>query len=643
MENNFGNRNDALKEILDPDQLDAVNHRGSNLLILAGAGSGKTHTLTHRAISFLREVNPENMMVVTFTKKAAQELFLRISESAPDVLKKDLKRAWIGTIHSMCWRMLKENGDQVNLQPNWSVIDMPDAERVMKLSAKAFGYSADESKNIYHLYSYARNSMTDWTQWKNSERFGIIPNSHNIGNAIESFKRRCAKSNRVDFDDLQVLALRLLKENATIRDGYQNRFQVIMVDEYQDTNLIQAALFEQLACDNNNITVVGDDSQSIYGFRAATVENILNFEEDFNADRITIRTNYRSTPEIVALANASIRNNTRQIFKDIKSILPPFKKHQFYCGINPSEEARYITRNVTALLAKGGNIEDMAVLFRANRQVAQLEVELKRAEIPYIIIGGEDFFTLEHIKLILNMTRLLINPDDSISLASIQDLIGFSSSIALEETEAKAEVSQLSFWDIVGKSMVEAVSYNRNDYQSLLDFRKQISEMRNSITEGVSITPIITKVIKFLEPHLIERFAHIWPEVEDDFSIFQTIAAPYISVSDFLNTVSLQQFVDDESQKGKLVLSTIHSAKGLEWSTVFIIGLVEFWFPLNWAIEQSGTDEEERRLFYVAVTRAKRDLFLSSYGQSINQYGSTKQQQLSRFIEELPRTTYDSM
>jgi len=281
------------------------------------------------------------------------------------------------------------------------------------------------------------------------------------------------KNNRVDFDDLQVLALRLLKENATIRDGYQNRFQVIMVDEYQDTNLIQAALFEQLACDNNNITVVGDDSQSIYGFRAATVENILNFEEDFNADRITIRTNYRSTPEIVALANASIRNNTRQIFKDIKSILPPFKKPQFYCGINPSEEARYITKNVTALLAKGGNIEDMAVLFRATRQVAQLEVELKRAEIPYIIIGGEDFFTLEHIKLILNMTRLLINPDDSISLASIQDLIGFSSSIALEETEAKAEVSQLSFWDIVGKSVVDAVSYNRNDYQSLLDFRKK--------------------------------------------------------------------------------------------------------------------------------------------------------------------------
>lgn len=183
-----------LREIYDPDQLSAVNHHGSNLLILAGAGSGKTHTLTHRAISFLREVNPENMMVVTFTKKAAQELYTRISENAPDVLKKNLKKAWIGTIHSICWRMLKENGNLVNLQPNWSVIDMPDAERVMKLAARAFGFRADDARNIYNLYSYARNSMTDWTQWKNSERFGIIPNPHNIGNAIESFKRRCAKT-----------------------------------------------------------------------------------------------------------------------------------------------------------------------------------------------------------------------------------------------------------------------------------------------------------------------------------------------------------------------------------------------------------------------------------------------------------------
>lgn len=640
MIHNLGPQNDVLREILDPDQLDAVNHRGSNLLIIAGAGSGKTHTLTHRAISLLKEIDPENLMVVTFTKKAAQEIYTRISENAPDAFRKYLKKAWIGTIHSMCWRMLKENGDSVGLQPNWSVIDMPDAERVMRLSAKPYGYTSDDSKNIYQLYSFSRNSMTDWKQWTNTERFGYIRNPEKIGNSIDSFRRRCAKCNRVDFDDLQVLALKLLRENPDIRNGYQNRFQVIMVDEYQDTNRIQAAIFELLIGNHNKITVVGDDSQSIYGFRAATVENILNFEEKFSAERITIKTNYRSTPEIVTLANASIKNNKNQIHKDIRSNSPTNKKPVFYQGPNPGAEARFITNRIRELLDEGTKIEDIAVLFRATKQVAQLEVELKRAEIPYILVGGEDFFTLEHIKLILNMARLLINPDDSISLASLQDLIGFSSSMTLEETEAKAEISQLSFWDLVDESATRAPTYSRLEYQSLLDFRKEIEGIRKSIIAGRSITPIITAIIKFLEGPFKRKFAHIWEEVVDDLAILQTIAAPYNSLQDFLNTVSLQQFVEDDSQSGKLLLSTIHSAKGLEWGTVFVIGLVEFWFPLNWAIKQTGTDEEERRLFYVAVTRAKKLLFLTSYSQAVNQYGNSKQQQLSRFVQELPSSTY---
>ena len=632
-----------LYEILDQDQLSAVNHRGSNLLIIAGAGSGKTHTLTHRAISFLKEVNPENMMIVTFTKKSAQELFFRISESAPDVLKKGLKKAWIGTIHSMCWRMLKENGNLVNLHPNWSVIDITDAERVMTLSAKTFGFTADESKKIYTLYSYARNSMTDWREWSNSERFGYLRNIDDIERAIESFKRRCAKCNRVDFDDLQVLTLRLLQDNNEIRDYYQNRFHTIMIDEYQDTNRIQSVIFEQLVNRNNNVTVVGDDAQSIYGFRAATIENILSFEEKFHADRITIRTNYRSTPEIVALSNAIIRNNRNQLFKEIKSSHPEYKKPLLFMGTNPISESKFIVNQIQKLLDEGNKIENIAVLFRSTRQVAQLEVELKSASIPYMIVGGEDFFTLEHIKIILNMARLLINPDDSISLASIQDLIGFSTSSALEETEAKAEMSQFSFWDIINQSAFSAPSYSKDDYKSLQIFRQEIEKIRLTITEGESITPLISNIIRYLELPMKKRFGHIWQDIVEDLSILQTIAAPYNSLQDFLNTLSLQQFVEDENQSGKLILSTIHSAKGLEWNTVFVIGLVEFWFPLNWAIQQTGTDEEERRLFYVAVTRAKKNLFLTSYSQSVNQYGAWKQQQLSRFIVELPNTIIDTI
>lgn len=240
------------------------------------------------------------------------------------------------------------------------------------------------------------------------------------------------------------------------------------------------------------------------------------------------------------------------------------------------------------------------------------------------------------------MARLLINPDDSISLASIQDLIGFSTSMALEETEAKAEMSQLSFWDIVNQSASSAPSYSKDEYQSLQNFRKEIEKIQKTITEGESITPIISKIIRYLEPPMKKRFAHIWQDIIEDLSILQTIAAPYNSLQDFLNTLSLQQFVEDQNQRGKLVLTTIHSAKGLEWSTVFVIGLVEFWFPLNWAIKQTGTDEEERRLFYVAVTRAKHLLYLTSYSQAVNQYGNSKQQQLSRFINELPKEIFES-
>jgi len=635
-----------LSDILDADQLKAVKHRGSNLLIIAGAGSGKTHTLTHRAVSFLQEVQPENLMVITFTKKAANELSSRITKNVPDQIRKDLKRAWIGTIHSICWRMLMENGNLVNLQPNWSVLDMPDSERVMNLSAKSFGFSPDEAKNINHLYSYSRNSMTDWTQWVKSQRFPNVPNTPNVGKAIETYKRRCARSNRVDFDDLQVLALNLLKDNLDVRRMYQERFKVIMVDEYQDTNLIQSKILELLTGKDNVITVVGDDAQSVYGFRAATVENILRFEKDFSAERVTVKTNYRSTPEIVALANTSIQNNKRQIFKDIRAIAHPYRKPIFYKGISPNDEAKFIVRNISEKLEQEISLSEIAVLFRATRQAAALEIELKRAGIPYVLVGGDDFFTLEHIKIVLDMARLLINTDDSIALGALQDLIGFSSASTLEIVESQADQTQLSFWDIVTKVISSIIpskqsESKQSDYQSLISFEQQVSKLRKLVVDGESITPVISKVLGFLEPHLKRKYAHAWSDIENDYAILQTIASQFTSLGDFLNSVALQQFTDDESQEGKLVLSTIHSAKGLEWNTVFVIGLVEFWFPMNWAIQQTGTDDEERRLFYVAITRAKKSLFLSSYSQAVNQYGSTKPQQLSRFIQELPESVYE--
>lgn len=321
---------------LDEDQCAAVTHRGSNLLIIAGAGSGKTRTLTHRAVSLLSEIEPENLMVVTFTKKAAQEISTRIEKNVPADMKRALKRAWIGTFHSICWRILMENGHLVGLSDKWGVLDMPDSERVMRLSTP----SRLDAKEVYRLYSFARNSMTDWRDWVNTQRFPDLKSTEQIGRAIGNYNRRCRRNHRVDFDDLQVLTYKLLKENSRVRETYQHRLKAILVDEYQDTNRIQASILKFLA-GRTNVTVVGDDAQSIYGFRAATVENIINFEQEFNATRITIGTNYRSTPEVVDLSSHSIEHNSRQIPKKLRAAKPSGSLPKLFRGEFPEEEAAW--------------------------------------------------------------------------------------------------------------------------------------------------------------------------------------------------------------------------------------------------------------------------------------------------------------
>jgi DNA helicase-2/ATP-dependent DNA helicase PcrA len=415
-----------------------------------------------------------------------------------------------------------------------------------------------------------------------------------------------------------------------------------MVDEYQDTNRIQARLFELLSDGDNVITVVGDDAQAIYGFRAATVDNILSFERDFSASRIVLGSNYRSTPEIVQLANASIRKNPNQIFKDISAKNGPGGKPAFFIGRNPQDEAEFVLRQIQTLLLRGSELSELGVLFRATRQVASLELALKKAEIPYEVVGGDDFFGLEHVKLVIDMARLLVNPEDSIALGAIQEVTGISSAIAVDRLEQRAEEVQLSFWDVATDEAKKPAVSSKADYQALIKFREVLDTFKDNVAEGQPITPVISQIIEYLTPYIKRRKILAWEGIEEDFAVLQTVASQFISLGDFINTVALQQFVDDQrNETDKVVLSTIHSAKGLEWDTVFVIGLVEFWFPLNWAIQQSGTDEEERRLFYVAVTRARKNLFISSYGESVNPYGRTMQQQLSRFVSELPREVYE--
>lgn len=628
--------------VLDADQRSAVDHRGAHLLIIAGAGSGKTRTLAYRAISLLSEMRPENLMVVTFTKKAAREISNRIADSVTEEVRRSLKRAWIGTLHSICWRILMESGHLVGLQTDWSVLDLPDSERVMRISAAPFGL-ADKARDILALYSYARNSQTDWRSWLRTQRFPNLTDERRIGQTLESYARRCRRSNRVDFDDLQVLTLRLLQDEPGVRQLYRDRLKAILVDEYQDTNTIQESILRQLA-GRGNVTVVGDDAQAIYGFRAATVENILSFRKEYRADMVTIGTNYRSTSQIVELADESIRHNQRQIPKQLRAAHGPGSMPQLYGGATIADEATFIVDRIQRHLRQGVKLHEIAVLFRATRLSAQVALGLGKAGLPFVVVGGEDFFGLEHVKYVLDVVRLLANPEDAIALSSVQSLIGFGTPETLEHVERQAEQGQMTFWDMAAQTRQQVTSSDRKDYDGLLGFRRVLEEFRATSVDGQPITPTVGAIIRYLTPYLQRKPGTAWVEASADLDVLLNVAAQFTALSDFSNNVLLQQFVEEEREGDTkpLVLSTIHSAKGQEWRVVFVIGLVEFWFPLRYAIQQSGTDEEERRLFYVAVTRAKEHLYLTHYKQSVNQYGKVFQQGISRFVKELPLTVYET-
>lgn len=618
---------------LDDDQRAAVDHRGTNLRIIAGPGSGKTRTLTHRAVALLNEIPPESLMLVTFTKKAAQEIVERMHQSALACSRKALKQAWIGTIHSACWRILHENGHLVGLRPGWSVLDRFDSEQVMRRCARPFGV-ASQADDVFRLYSYARNSMTDWRDLLGSQRFPKLNNRRGIREAIQSYDRRCRRSNRVDFDDLQVLALRVLQEFPDVRDGYRQRFGAILVDEYQDTSIVQAQLLRLLAT-STNTTVVGDDAQAIYGFRAATVENILGFPEEFGATTIKLRTNYRSTSQIVVLASESIKHNQNQVPKQLRSATGSGPLPQVYGGRTRGDEAEFIINRIGELRSGGIQLDDIAVLFRATRLSAQLVAKLRSIQMPYVLVGGEDFFSLDHVKSVLDVVRLLVNPEDTIALSGLQELVGFSTPSALETLEQVAEQSGTSVRQTAQQVAESVPPSERPNYASLLQFYNTIQDLA-ATRETVPRT--VSNIIGYLTPHLRRKPGIEWKEAVEDLDVLVDVATQFTSLTDFVNTLALEQFVSEQklSATKPLTLSTIHSAKGREWEAVFVIGLVEFWFPLNYAIQQTGTDEEERRLFYVAVTRARKHLYLTHYKRSVDQYGRTHTQDASRFIRELP-------
>ncbi len=631
---------------LDSHQQAAVDYRGGNLLILAGAGSGKTRTLTQRAVSFLKDLQPEQLVMVTFTNKAANEIKDRLFSATSADKQPDLKRAWIGTIHSICSRILRNHGNLVGLDDNWSVLDMDDSQKLMRNVGASLGVTRfDHVKHLLPLHSYSRNCLTPWNELLGKPAFkplSAIP-VETLNNVFGAYDRRCRRSSRLDFDALQTLTLELLTRHEAARNYYQNQFRAIFIDEYQDTNKVQAEILRQLSHSGNSVTVVGDDAQSIYAFRAATIDNILGFPAEFNASKVILPRNYRSSGPIVNLSNCSISNNKQRYEKTIEAVSQTGTLPEVFTARDQVQEARYVVDKIRDHLESGLPLSEVAILVRATRLAAAVQVALKEEGIDSVIQGGSSFFASQHIKAVLDVLRATANPEDTIALSSSEELIEGRTSLLLEKIERQADGEQLSFWGMFTKLIGTNIPDNEQEGSTLLRLNEKIAKIRELFDSTDGLEPVIAASIKLVEKPLHFKNKDNWELVKEDFSLLMEISKPYNSLSEFINLVSLDQNIDNDpnASKGNSVLiSTIHSAKGLEWDSVFVMGLVEFWFPFQYAITDYGSDEEERRLFYVAITRARRNLILTAYEQEIDQNGNTRKQKISRFIEELPKASY---
>lgn len=621
-------RIDYEKELNDT-QWQVVRDGEGPCLVLAGAGSGKTRTLVYRVAYLLeRGVRPDRILIVTFTNKAAREMMQRVEA----LLGTAPRGLWGGTFHSVANRVLRQYAKALGYTNEFGILDSDDSQKLLVQIYKELGIQKDKyfpkSSLMHTIISFAKNSQKSVsevvTQHYDYLSSDILPTLENVAAYYEQKKR---ESNVMDFDDLLINWLRLLRDVPEIGQPFAAQFDYVLVDEFQDTNIVQAELVRHLAQPQNNVLVVGDDAQSIYSFRAATVDNILSFQQQYpNARVFKLMKNYRSTPEILQLANQSIRNNQFQYEKELQSFAKPGEKPALIPARDQQQQAEIIAQRVLELRADGVSLAEMAVLFRSSYQIIELELQLGRRGIPYTVRGGLRFFEQAHIKDVLAYLKILQNAKDEVSwrrVLGLHDGIGPGTSgkiwTRLKEHEALPPMLEvLSAMPASGKVRASLERLHRN-MMGLYERQDQVSEaIRYVLEQGYQI---------YLEKSFDDPKDR-WEDLQQ-LAIF---SSQYKGLSEFLAEASLSEGFkaevgrEDDGAVERLVLSTIHQAKGLEWEAVFCLGLADGQFPHYRVVDKPREMEEERRLFYVTVTRAKRHLHLiypimsrsASSGQVIN-------------------------
>lgn len=634
---------------LNKEQQQAVQHTEGPLLILAGAGSGKTKVLTVRIAHLLAQgVNPYEILAITFTNKAAKEMKSRVEGLVGDVAN----RIWLSTFHSFCAKFLRFELDNfLGYNSNFTIYDTSDSQAVIKAALKALNLddkyypvgamigAISDAKNKLLFASDFRKQARDFYQEK-------------VADVYEYYERELRKNNALDFDDLLLVAVKLLQSNAAVLDKYSHRFRYVMIDEYQDTNHAQYLLAKLLASHWKNIAVVGDADQSIYAWRGADIQNILDFEKDYpNCTSIKLEQNYRSTKIILDAANAVIDNNEGRPEKNLWTDKTEGAKIQHFTAQSEHEEAAFIGDTI----AKKHDIHDvpygdMAILYRTNAQSRVLEEALIKRALPYTMVGGTKFYDRKEIKDVLAYLRVLYNPFDDLSLLRIINVpkrsIGATTVAKLQEY-ARANGTSL-FMTLTQLHLIDSIkgkTKEKLEEFGILIFTL-VSEMENrtvlDILESIlDRTGYLAQLEESTDPQDQARAENIGEllSVAKDFQDTN----PSGTVEDFLEQVALVNDVDSfEQEEAKVTLMTLHAAKGLEFPIVFLCGLEEGLFPHSRTLMNPEEIEEERRLAYVGITRAEKELYISN-ATTRTVFGRTSSYLPSRFIDEIPEELVDGL
>jgi DNA helicase-2/ATP-dependent DNA helicase PcrA len=631
-----------LYDDLNEAQRQAVEHSDGPVLILAGAGSGKTRVLTYRIAYILANglAEPREIISLTFTNKAAGEMRERVRKLVPHFVS----GMWIGTFHSLFARLLRREAERIGFTPNFTIYDEDDQQSLLKGVLQEMNLSVQQfpPRLISYQISMAKNQFVRPDEFlKNAES----NQEQVIGKVYQVYQRRLAEMNAMDFDDLLIKPIELFELFPLVKEYYQDRFRYVLVDEYQDTNFAQYMALRILAGRHKNICVVGDDDQSIYRWRGAEIRNILDFEKDYpKCAKFRLEQNYRSVKNILGAAHSVIKNNRQRHEKQLWTTRPEGERVTVLKVEDDLDEARMVVHKIALeMRADKRSFNDFAILYRTNAQSRVLEEALRRARIPYVIVGGVKFYERKEVKDVLAYLRLLVNPADVISMrriinypsrgigdATVGRIEGYAHEHRLKIMEALAHAEKMD--GVSSKTADKILEFHSliKKYHELQD-RLSPKELAHSLVDELGILRQFKDENTFESLNRAENVRELLSAVAE----FCQTNGPESRLEHFLEAVSLTADIDNYNERSNAVtLMTLHSAKGLEFEVVFITGLEEGLFPISRSLQDQVALEEERRLFYVGATRAKEKLYLA-WARSRRKFGDRSSSPASRFLKEL--------